>query len=149
MRFIVLLAVLISGCGNYADEPKRDFNPELRDLVFEYIDTIGVSDARVYNLTTVQLRSPVDSIHTGAYGICYHDNFTVQVFLDSVRLTQADRRHVLIHELSHCLLDLDHDESTKVLSADYTAGRTTISDEEIQDLYNEVRLVIKKQGVTK
>lgn len=148
MRYL-LLAMFLVGCGRGGEEldlEHYDWDVELKSTISEFIEEMEAPVEAISNLRTVKLRHPADPSNRGNLGICTIGNGRLEVFIDS-QLNGADRQFIAMHELGHCLLDLDHDQQSQIMYPNFIRGQITdFNQASVDRWYRDLKSSRARQG---
>lgn len=99
---VVCLALMLSACG----KKEAVVDPELSEYAMRFEREMGVTTEGI-NMGFGSLKSP-------SVGLCSIKNGEVRITIDRAfwdTIGEEQREHLMYHELGHCAMGLDHDNS--------------------------------------
>jgi hypothetical protein len=111
-----MLALTLSACG----KPEINVDPEIRPFYDKFVELgkgMGVDVSKHdISIRFVPSLTP-ESPGTVLLGICYYDDDEVKINREAWNKMSVEKKDALIaHELGHCILERDHENSTDSLS---------------------------------
>lgn len=125
MNKIILILLVLTGCNqNIKRQSELSLNKDLAPYVQEFIQA-GVSVGKRVVVDDLSLHFS-DRLDADVAGQCQPNDkgtYGTPTILISTKywpsLTEILRRQVMFHELGHCVLWLDHDETWVTIGQDY------------------------------
>lgn len=121
--YIMIIAVLATGCGIEEDEPKV-FDPALAPIVYEYI-AYTPDKGHLDKLVSLKFGAVgSDSRH----GLCEKDNIGSPFEKRYITIAPTNERGwvlkaIVMHELAHCLHDKEHtDDPDSLMNPNHHGG---------------------------
>ena len=137
MKSTALFAFFISACGSLPREPSPDYvwNSNLKVYLLEFMEHLNVPEEALVNLLELDYRTVPDPARPKAIGVCDAPSY---VYIDPV-LSEAAQHFVTIHELGHCLLELDHNDNTTIMNTYVDPDMAPLTDEKLELYYSELK----------
>jgi hypothetical protein len=118
MRYAIILSLFLCSCNRRLEhKPVVDINPAFQGLVDEFVAE-SQHQSRPISITDLVIRF-TNELTGETLGECfnYHGQQTNMILIDVQDWpNESDeyRRIVLFHELGHCILNLEHDQTGRV-----------------------------------
>lgn len=117
--FGVIVLCFLSGCGLIQNRPAGTIEPQFIPYVSYFSskaedNQVGIGD--LYSLS-VNFSEDTDPNNKNTLGICIRHSDSQQVYIRKSYWDKAsiiDREELIFHELGHCLLGLQHDNSLQI-----------------------------------
>jgi hypothetical protein len=114
MKKLLFSLLFTTACGN-AGQGRIFFDKEVEDMTVEFQKATGVPMDRSIEITLVDFLEDISPEKGEVVGLCITSDIEepkVQLLREHwINASFYAKRAVLFHELGHCFLDLDHDET--------------------------------------
>lgn len=127
---VILLLTIVGGCSHLNDPTWND--TRIIRIVNEFRDEMSKRGVEV-EIGDLQINL-VEDVGGRLYGECYRYRKPKLILLEYSLLTKIYFRKGMYHELGHCMLGLDHDETNSIMKevVDYEL----VTEKDIDNLVN-------------